>query len=154
MAKRPSLLGSGRASLVAATGGKPAAAKADPPADSAGRARRPRPEKPLAESIPTVIAATAKAAPSPEPPLDRHAALFAELLSFCGERLRRTVGLAETLGRCRTPIEAAAAQSAFALATVAHYAAESYKLTRMTSTAWGEFWRYLPFPRSHGERRG
>ncbi|HMK67538.1 MAG TPA: phasin family protein [Stellaceae bacterium] len=153
MAKRPSLVGSGRASLANAAGEDPAPVEAEASAIPPRAARSPRREKPAVENAPAAIV-RAEAEATREPRSDGRAAILAELLDFSGERLRRAVAFAETLGRCRNPVEAVAAQSAFAGETLAHYTVESLKLMRLTSTAWTEYWRRLPLYRYRVVPRG
>jgi len=143
MAERPSLLGTARASLAAATG--------EALATPSLAARRQRHEKPAAESAPVAAELAAKAPGAGigqerrnEPGFEGHAAIVQELMAFSGERLRRAAALAETLGRCRTPMEAIAAQSSFAREMAAHYTSESWKLMRLASAAWAGWWSGLP----------
>jgi len=151
MAKRPSLLGTGRASLVAATGEAPPAPEAEAPTMPPRAPHRRRREKPAAEAAPAAAELAAEAPADAirqeerdQPGFDGCAAFVRELMAFSGERLRRTAALAETFGRCRTPMEAIAAQSSFARETAAHYTSESWKLMRLASAAWAGWWSGLP----------
>ena len=159
MAKRPSLVGSGRASLAAASGETPVEPEAKPeaPPTAARPTRRRRHEQPAAAPARAEIAPETPSAgngshAAEERRFDGRAAIFQELMAFGGERLQRAVQLGQVLSQCRTPAEALAAQSEFARETAAHYAAASYKLMRLASAAWAECWRGLPLL-GYGGRR-
>jgi len=143
MTKRPSLVGSARAAIHATTGKAPPETDPQAVAPTTPRPARRQREKPAAETIriPVELEISAPSAGNgsavPDAPLViGPAAVFEELISFGGERLRRAVALGQALGQSRSPAEAIAAQAVFARETAAHYTAESYKLMRLASTFW------------------
>jgi len=155
MAKRPSLLGTGRDSLRAATSKTPvvrepaeeapvvAAAEVIPPRQPRRRPRQPMATESTSES--REVDARMKSAVGPfRPPYARQlggmVAIFEELAIFGGERLDRTLATGQALSQCRNPVDALAVQMQFACNTAAHYAAESLKLMRLASAAWSGGW--------------
>ncbi len=147
MAKRHSLIGTGREALEAATGQRGAAGRPTKP-----RARvRSRPKlqltpKTLEPSVrpgssaeePAKRVSAAKAAPSPA--LKGAATLYCEMLGFGRERLEQAIEAGRLLGRCRTPAEALETQARLARAATEQAVRESFRLMELAAQGFGESW--------------
>jgi len=136
MAKRPSLVGTGRQALAAATGEKPAAHE---PVEAAPAPRPKRRAEPTARAKPAP--ASSSRAPKSEPmaaivapaaPRARDlTSFYSEWLAFGAEQLQRSLAAAAALSRCQTPTEVFATQAQFARDTAARFGGEALKLMQL-----------------------
>lgn len=158
MAKRPSLVGTGRQALAAATGGKPAQPEIKREPDEAAPA--PRPVRRAQQSVrvkPAPAPASKLPEAQPEFAVDTPAAptarnmtsLYGELLAFGAEQMRHSLATATALSRCQTPLEVFATQAQFARGTAARFGTQALKLMQLGGTSFPHRWT-LP---SAGTRR-
>jgi hypothetical protein len=136
MAKRPSLVGTGRQALAAAMGEKPAAHKpveaapAPRPVRRAQQSARVKPaptstnKPPVAEPMPAASTSAAPTAPNAT-------SIYRDLLAFGAEQLQRSLAAAAALSRCQTPTEVIATQAQFARDTAARFGGEALKLMQL-----------------------
>jgi hypothetical protein len=136
MAKRPSLVGTGRQALAAATGEKPAASL---PNEAAPAPRPVRREQQSARAKPAPTSANKPRAAEPMPAAGTSAAptardvtsIYRDLLAFGAEQLQRSLAAAAALTRCQTPAEVFATQAQFARDTAARFGGEALKLMQL-----------------------
>jgi hypothetical protein len=136
MAKRPSLVGTGRQALAAATGKIPVAHE---PVEAAPAPRPKRPVPPIARVKPAP--APSSEAPKGEPmaavgapaaPRARDlTSFYSDLLAFGAEQLQRSLAAAAALSRCQTPTEVFATQAQFARDTAARFGGQALKLMQL-----------------------
>ena len=149
MAKRPSLVGTGRQALAAATGGKPAQPEIKREPDEAAPA--PRPVRSTQRSV-RVKPAPAPASKHPEaqpkfsvdtpaaPAARDMTSLYGELLAFGAEQMRHSLATAAALSRCQTPLEVFATQAQFARGTAARFGTQALKLMQLAGASSPHHW--------------
>lgn len=111
MPKRRSLVGTAREAI----GGAPAAPAKAPPAKrsrAAPKAKKPAPREAL-PAAPTAVAVEPKREREPAP---SPATAYEAMMSFANATLRQNIDTGARLARCKSPMEALAAQTAHAAA--------------------------------------
>ena len=156
MPKRRSLAGTGREAIGDAGGTRPDAASA-PTAPAVERAaKRPRaaPKSKAAVAPNPAPPARPQAEPTPERQTDvvaSPATAYEAMMGFASATLRQNLETSAKLARCKSPLEALAAQTAHAAAIAQNFTAISLKLMQLGfSTAWWassrRFERHAPSP--------
>jgi hypothetical protein len=141
MPKRRSLAGTGREAIGDASGMRPDTASA-PTAPAAARpAKQPRAAKAKGEVVrKTAPSARPQIEPTPERQSDAvasRATAYEAMMGFASATLRQNLETGAKLARCKSPLEAFAAQTAHAAATTQNLIAVSLKLMQLGfSTGW------------------
>jgi len=153
MAKRPSLRGTGREALIAATGEELPEPEHNEHVTIAGAGPVAPERSSRNEGDATVLAKSLtsanKSGVRASRPRNRSqlpvalwlrgvTAVVEELVAFGGERLRQTMAAGQALCKCRTPAETIGVQMEFVRKTTVHYGKESLKLVLLARSAWAE----------------
>jgi hypothetical protein len=141
MPKRRSLAGTGREAVGDANGTRPDAASAPiAPAEPSAKQPRAAPKAKGAAVRKPAPSARPHIEPTPERPSDAvasRATAYEAMMGFANATLRQNLETGAKLARCKSPLEALAAQTAHAAATTQNLIGVSLKLMQLGfSTGW------------------
>jgi hypothetical protein len=156
MPKRRSLVGTGREASGDASGTRPdrTSAPIAPAVERAAKRPRAAPKSKAAVAPNPALPARPQAEPMPERQSDAvtsPATAYEAMMGFASATLRQNLETSAKLARCKSPMEALAAQTAHAAAIAQNFTAISLKLMQLGfSTAWWassrRFERHAPSP--------